>query len=338
MKDQAETALIPLTDAELPSLYGTPQLEQVLTRIETEVRSQVLDVETAAGRKEIASLAHKIARSKTALDKAGLDLTKDMRDKIAAVNADRNVVKTRLDDLKLEIRNPLDEWEAADEQRKARIRERLEAFHHNRTDWRYASADIRSVIEDVTAIIIDDSWDEFEAMAQSAKDSALQKFRTDLDMAIKQEEQAAESARIKAEKEAEIERLRLEQEAELKQLREEKARLEAEAAERARQDALEKATQEASREPDGDTTPEKIETQPQDAQEVSQAETQPADTQTTTEAPQQSPAPVQSASGTNILADITDALSKIPRAAIPHAIISGKVPHVIVSEGANVGS
>lgn len=338
MKDHAETALIPLTDAELPQLYGTPQLEQVLTRIETEVRAQVLDVETAAGRKEIASLAHKIARSKTALDKAGLDLTKDMRDKIAAVNADRNVVKTRLDDLKSEIRAPLDEWEAKDEKRKAGIRERLEAFHHNRTDWRYASSDIRAVIEEVTAIVIDDSWDEFEAMAQSAKDSALQKFRSDLEMSIKQEEQAAESARIKAEKEAEIERLRLQQEAELKQLREEKARLEAEAAERARKDALEKAAQEASRQPEDTNPTAKAETPPQDAQEASQAETQPSDTQTTTDMPQQSPAPAQAASGPNILADITDALSKIPRAAIPHAIISGKVPHVIVSEGANVGS
>ncbi len=79
--------------------------EDILTKLETEVRARAakLDISTDFGRKEIASLAYKVARSKTALDKSGKDLTEDIRKQKEAIDAERRKVTERLDSLKDEV-------------------------------------------------------------------------------------------------------------------------------------------------------------------------------------------------------------------------------------------
>lgn len=64
-------ALLPEPD-NLPALYASPEaMNEVLIDIYSKVRSVTPDTSTLKGRKAIASLAHAVARSKTALDDAG---------------------------------------------------------------------------------------------------------------------------------------------------------------------------------------------------------------------------------------------------------------------------
>ncbi|WP_306150668.1 hypothetical protein [Roseovarius sp. MMSF_3281] len=160
-----------------------------------------LDVTTARGRKEIASIAHKVARSKTTLDKAGKALTDDARAKIEAVNGERRKVRDTLDDLKERVRKPLDEWEEKEQKRKAALQERMQAFDKGRTYWKMSTDDIRAVITEVENIAIDESWQEIRGLAEEAKAEALEKYRADLSNAEAREEQEAELNRLRAEKE-----------------------------------------------------------------------------------------------------------------------------------------
>lgn len=64
-------------------------LDELLAGIDKNVKSLVLDVTTPQGRKEIASLALKVAKSKTALDGLGKDYVSDMKEKAKIVDNKR---------------------------------------------------------------------------------------------------------------------------------------------------------------------------------------------------------------------------------------------------------
>lgn len=55
------------------------QLDPLIELIEKEARSLVPDVTTKKGRDAIASMAHKVARSKTYIDNAGKDLVAELK-------------------------------------------------------------------------------------------------------------------------------------------------------------------------------------------------------------------------------------------------------------------
>lgn len=105
--------------------------EKIVAGIEAEVSSLAFDVTTAKGRAEIKSLAYKIAQSKTALDALGKDLVSDWKKKSALVDADRKMLRDRLDALKEKVRLPLTEWENAEAARVAKeaLEKEIEAAH-----------------------------------------------------------------------------------------------------------------------------------------------------------------------------------------------------------------
>ena len=74
----------------------------------------VADVTTAKGRKEIASVAFRVAKAKTYLDGLGKDLVEDWKKKSKTIDAERKRVRETLDQIKDNIRKPLDAWEAAE--------------------------------------------------------------------------------------------------------------------------------------------------------------------------------------------------------------------------------
>lgn len=95
------------------------QLDPLIEAIEKEARSLVPDVTTKKGRDAIASMAHKVARSKTYIDNAGKDLVAELKALPKQIDESRRVVRERLDALKDEVRRPLTEWEAEQERIKA---------------------------------------------------------------------------------------------------------------------------------------------------------------------------------------------------------------------------
>lgn len=236
------SALSVLDDTNLPALFGSDSVIPMIERIETEVRSFAPDLSTTKSRKEIASLAYRVARSKTALDDAGKGLTEEARKQIEAVNAERKVIRDRLDALRDEVRKPLDEWEATEEARKAAHREALIALNGDRTDWSMPSADIQEILTEIEATKIGEAWEEFAGMAEEAKAAAIKKIKADLTAAKGREEQATELARLRAEaEEREAQAAKLEAERIAKEKAEEAEREKARKAEEAEREKARKA-------------------------------------------------------------------------------------------------
>lgn len=103
------------------------QLDPIIEKIEKEARSLVPDVSTKKGRDAIASMAHKVARSKTYIDNAGKDLVAELKALPKQIDESRRIVRERLDALKDEVRRPLTEWEA--EQERIKAEEAMNAMH-----------------------------------------------------------------------------------------------------------------------------------------------------------------------------------------------------------------
>ncbi|ASN57575.1 hypothetical protein NP142_14015 [Salmonella enterica] len=103
------------------------QLDPIIEAIEIEARSLVPDVSTRKGRDAIASMAHKVARSKTYIDNAGKDLVAELKALPKQIDESRRIVRERLDALKDEVRRPLTEWEA--EQERIKAEEAMNALH-----------------------------------------------------------------------------------------------------------------------------------------------------------------------------------------------------------------
>lgn len=103
------------------------QLDPIIEKIEKEARSLVPDVSTKKGRDAIASMAHKVARSKTYIDNAGKDLVAELKALPKQIDESRRIARERLDALKDEVRRPLTEWEAEQERIKAEEAARIKA-------------------------------------------------------------------------------------------------------------------------------------------------------------------------------------------------------------------
>ncbi|HID3520193.1 hypothetical protein [Citrobacter braakii] len=103
------------------------QLDPIIEKIEKEARSLVPDISTKKGRDAIASMAHKVARSKTYIDNAGKDLVAELKALPKQIDESRRIVRERLDALKDEVRRPLTEWESEQERIKAEEAARVKA-------------------------------------------------------------------------------------------------------------------------------------------------------------------------------------------------------------------
>lgn len=237
MKDeiQGSTDLVTFEANAIVEAFRKDEIDPIVAKIEAEVRSHVSDVTTEKGRKAVRSLAHKVARSKTAIDAEGKKLIEDAQKIVSSVNEKRKAVRDRLDELKAETLKPVEEWEEKDEERKAKHREGLKSFLPERTNHALAVAEIDAIIAEVEAIEIDETWDEFEDMARLAKAEALDKYRADRVTADVRETQERRIAELEAEREAraEADRIAAEkkaaEEAEARRIAEEKARKEEEA-------------------------------------------------------------------------------------------------------------
>ncbi|HBZ7476229.1 TPA: hypothetical protein MM026_005132 [Klebsiella pneumoniae] len=140
------------------------QLDPLIEAIEKEARSLVPDVTTKKGRDAIASMAHKVARSKTYIDNAGKDLVAELKALPKQIDESRRVVRERLDALKDEVRRPLTEWEA--EQERIKTEEAMNALHAealamNEDFDRQLAARIESDHE--MALLMNDAFDREQA-------------------------------------------------------------------------------------------------------------------------------------------------------------------------------
>ena len=128
MSEITDLVVIEKTNA-LAVFTSQEQLDPLIEAIEKEARSLVPDLSTKKGRDAIASMAHKVARSKTYIDNAGKDLVAELKALPKQIDESRRLVRERLDALKDEVRRPLTEWEA--EQERIKAEEAMNAKHED---------------------------------------------------------------------------------------------------------------------------------------------------------------------------------------------------------------
>ena len=219
------------------------QLDPLIEAIEKEARSLVPDVTTKKGRDAIASMAHKVARSKTYIDNAGKDLVAELKALPKQIDESRRVVRERLDALKDEVRRPLTEWEA--EQDRIKAEEAMNALHAEALEMNIKfDQELAAKFEadHEMALLMDKDIDR--ERADKAAEAERQRIAREEEIKRQAEEKAKREAAEKAQREIDAAAAR-EREAILAKERAERERIEAQQrAEREQREAAERAERE----------------------------------------------------------------------------------------------
>lgn len=201
-------------------------IDSTIEKIREQAKDLPTDMSIKKNRDEVASFAYKIARSKSAVEKAGAALSAEYKEIPKKIDANRRVYKEAFERLQEEVRSPLNQWEQAEKERVQRHEQRIESINQN-TDLGddACSVSIGSAIDMLNDLVIDESWEEFETEAHRVKSDRLKQLQDQLAKRLKYEEEQAELARLRLEAE---ERERAEREERIAREAAEKARIEAE--------------------------------------------------------------------------------------------------------------
>lgn len=216
MSAQTDLAIVPPKETALQVFQAPNGLDPYLQKIRDEIDAFVPDTSTVKGRKAIASIAYKVAQSRSALDNVGKELVAELKDIPKKIDAERKRMRDKLEAWQEEVRRPLNVWQAAED---ARIDK-----HNDRLEWLRglplnlagrASSDVQALLDTAETVAIDESWEEFQAEASGAKDLAIKALRAVLSETQRYEAEQAELARLRreADERAEQDRIRLAQEA-----------------------------------------------------------------------------------------------------------------------------
>ena len=200
MSEITDLVVIEKTNA-LTVFTSQEQLDPLIEAIEKEARSLVPDLSTKKGRDAIASMAHKVARSKTYIDNAGKDLVAELKALPKQIDESRRLVRERLDALKDEVRRPLTEWEA--EQERIKAEEAMNAKHEEALAMNAAfdlqrSAKIEADHE--MALLMNEKFDRDAVEAKTEKERKRIAYEEEL------KRLAENAARLAMEQEAQRER------------------------------------------------------------------------------------------------------------------------------------
>lgn len=256
-KESTELVTLPAYENALQVFTTEEALDKLYAEVEAQVVGVVYDMTTKKGRDQCASDAYKVARSKQAVEKLGAKLSAEYKEIPKKIDASRRRIKERFDALQEQIRQPLNEWEAAEEARIALHKADLDglAWQAQNLDG-LNSEELRSRVDLVNSTEVNESWEEFEAEAHRTKAKTLEALNTTLAAREKYEAEQAELARLRAEAEA-------------RRIQDEKERIAREAAERATREAEARAQAEydaaAKREADAKAAQERAEREKQEA-------------------------------------------------------------------------
>lgn len=210
-------------------VYSAPQgLDPYLAKIKEELDAFVHDVSTKKGRDAIASIAYKVAKGKTALDNIGKELVAELKKQPGLVDAERKRMRDLLDQWKDEVRAPLTAWEEAEEARKTKHETGIQLIQQAAATHDFSASTLRLTLASMETLVIDGTWEEYEAEAHRAKAKTVEALQTALVAREKLEAEQAELAKLRAEAAA-------------REQKEREERIAREAAERAQREAEAKA-------------------------------------------------------------------------------------------------
>lgn len=215
------------------AILNEEKFEAFYEKLKAEAAKVSGDVSTNKARDEVRSMAFKIAKTRTAIDKARLGLTEEWRTKTNQANAAGKAIKERLEALEEQVRKPLTDWEQAEKDREQKHTDILTAIHRAEfVGVEDTASDVAVRLEWLQSLVLDpDCHLEKLDFVDGVKAHAIEKL-------------AAQHLRlVREEKErAELEQFRQKEAARIAELEAERARAEAEKAE---QERLERLRQQA---------------------------------------------------------------------------------------------
>lgn len=184
------------------SIYQTEcGLDPFLEKIRKEIDAFVPDVSTKKGRDAVASMAYKVAKSKTALDDVGKELVNDLKELPKKIDAERKRVREILDSWKEEVRKPLTDWEQEEANRIDKCKSGIENIRLMTADIDVInSITIKERISNLESIVTDATiFQEFEIEAVRTKESILNQLKQTLVKRDQYESEQAELAKLRSE-------------------------------------------------------------------------------------------------------------------------------------------
>lgn len=213
-----------------------------------EFQSMGADAATPAGRDLIRRFAHRITKSKTAIEAVGAALAKEQKEVPKRIDATRRHFKERLEALHDAVREPLTDWEDAERLRTLRLTGLLEELQGtiNDANWTQHTAEILrerlAEIEIDFADVSEAAFAEYAAAAAELKTTAIAVMTERIATAEKREAEAAELAKLRA---AQAEREREDRERKIAEEAAAKAKADAAASVAAAEEAKRAAEQRA---------------------------------------------------------------------------------------------
>lgn len=261
--------LVVIEQATALDLFTAPEkvnqmLEHIKSLAEEERKELYSDFSVAKNRKAFASLAYKVAQTKTYIDKEGKAVVDKLKELPKKVDASRKMFRDELDALSTDIRKPLTEWEAQEKAREEAeaLKKQIEVDHEEALQMNELF-DLRKAEEERKRITREEEMkrqaaeqarleaerkaqQEIEAAARREREAkeAAERAEREKQEAIQRAEQAAKEAKEKAERDAKEALERAERE---KQLAIEAERKKAQEAEQARLAEEERKRQEEAK-------------------------------------------------------------------------------------------
>ena len=247
------------------ALFVPKGLDKIIGLIRKEVEQFQPDISTEKGRKAIASLARKVASSKTRLEEYGKNLSAAIKIQASGIDAERKRMREVLDELRDQARKPLDDYEAA-------VKARVESHEQALKDvTELGNVPFGASVEEIEGRIakLDEyalrNWEEFAERFGWANDAISGRLETILAETRKQEAERAAFRKLEDERIAreakELEQRRIQEQAERDE------RIAREATERAERESAER---EAKAKRDAEAAETRAAKAEQDAKEAAQ--------------------------------------------------------------------
>ena len=210
---EAKTEIVALNGMSAAELFASPdKIDGILARITEEAKRlpEDLDLSVTRNRSAITSTAFKVVRSKTFLDDIGKTLVADLKAQTAAIDAERRRIRTTLDTLRDEIREPLEAWEKREEARRAGHQTAIRTISSFGQLLGPTAEAIQLDLDKAEKIYKGRDWEEYYPDANAAFNELTKLCRAELDKMALQAELQAERAKMLAEIEAERTKLKAE--------------------------------------------------------------------------------------------------------------------------------
>ncbi|HHJ1233974.1 TPA: cell envelope biogenesis protein TolA [Proteus mirabilis] len=181
-------------------------LEHIKSLAEEERKELDSDFSVAKNRKAFASLAYKVAQTKTYIDKEGKAVVDKLKELPKKVDANRKIFRDELDALSKDIRKPLTEWEAQEKAREEAeaLKKKIEVDHEEALQMNELF-DLRKAEEERQRIAREEEMKR--QAAEQARLEAERKARQEIEVAARREREAKEAAeRAEREKQEAIQR------------------------------------------------------------------------------------------------------------------------------------